>query len=124
MEISKELASSVLGLNVAYTERCEHRDNIIGIWADMNTKPIKEINIYEFAFKCKEWAISKNYSLMSRQAREYDLCPRLTYKQVGICNILINDSPDVSKNILIENTEIEAIIKACEWILERSKCQN
>ena len=53
MEISKELASSVLGLNVAYTESCEHRDNIIGIWADMNTKPIKEVNIYEFAFKCK-----------------------------------------------------------------------
>ena len=55
IEISRELASSVLGLNVVYIESCEHRDNIIGIWTDINTKPIEEISIYEFTFKCKEW---------------------------------------------------------------------
>ena len=81
----------------------------------------QNINIYEFAFKCKELALSKNYSLMSRQSREYDLCSRSTYKQVGFCNILINDSPNVSKGILAENTEIEAIVKACNWILEQNK---
>ena len=39
LKLSTELASSVLGLNVVYIESCEHRDNIIGIWTDMNTKP-------------------------------------------------------------------------------------
>ena len=61
MEIPKELVSSVLGLNVVYTESCEHRDGIIGIWTDMNTKPIKEINIYEFIhLNLKQWANFKN----------------------------------------------------------------
>lgn len=60
-EISRELASSVLGLNVVYTESCEHRDGIIGIWTDMNTKPAEEINIYEFVhLNLKQWANFKN----------------------------------------------------------------
>ena len=61
IEISRELASSVLGLNVVYTESCEHRDGIIGIWTDINTKPIEEISIYEFIhLNLKQWANFKN----------------------------------------------------------------
>lgn len=104
LKLSTELASSVLGLNVVYIESCEHRDNIIGIWTDMNTKPIKEINIYEFAFKCKEWALNKGFNIFS------------SYKSFSIFQngILICSSSG-------ENAEIEAIIKACEWILEDLK---
>ena len=124
MEISKELIIKVMDIKYPFSD-IQLNSNILSWWReDVFFEETMKINICEFIFKCKEWAISKNYSLMSRQAREYDLCSRLTYKQVGICNILINDSPDVSKNILIENTEIEAIIKACEWILEQQKCQN
>ena len=109
--LSVELASDVLGLNVAYIESCEHRDNIIGIWTDMSMKPIKEINIYEFAFKCKEWANKQNYD--------------------NNCFVSILYENGTSKTMITEdgfglngNTEIEAIIKTCEWLLEQQKCQN
>lgn len=121
MEISKELASSVLGLNVAYTESCEHRDNIIGIWADMNTKPIKEINTYEFAFKCKEWALNKGYTIESHTNRS--CLSGNNYEYFSIAKIFKGTS-SMRINTIEENTEIEAIIEACEWILEQSKCQN
>ena len=114
MEISKEIASSVLGINVVYTESCEHRDNIIGIWADMNTNPIKEVNIYEFAFKCKEWAFTSGFELKSGRD---NLCYFCEYKR--------EDQIDYqNEDYFLGSSEIEAIIKACEWILEQSKCQN
>lgn len=121
MEISKELASSVLGLNVAYTERCEHRDNIIGIWADMNTKPIKEINTYEFAFKCKEWALNKGYTIESHTNRSFISKYNREYFSVAK---IFKETDSMRINTIDESTEVEAIIKACEWILEQSKCQN
>ena len=108
MEISKELASSVLGLNVAYTESCEHRDNIIGIWADMNTKPIKEVNIYEFAFKCKKWLLKNNIAFTLNYYNDNSV--------QFYCEKYHLDIESIS--------EIETIIKACNLILEQSKCQN
>ena len=103
--ISKELVSEVLGLNVVYTESCEHRDGIIGIWTDMNTKPIEEINIYEFAFKCKEWArdrynITISSSLYKNYAKSWNIDKDKSYTA---------------------KTEVEVIIKACEEILKDSK---
>ena len=80
-----------------------------------------EYCIYKFAFKCKEWALSKNYSLMSREAREYDLCSPSVYKQVGLCNVLVSNSPNTSKGVFVDNTEVGAITKACEHILKESK---
>ena len=59
--ISKELLREVLGYKVEYVEECEHRDNIIGIWNNINSTPIKELNIYELAHKnLKQWAKLKN----------------------------------------------------------------
>ena len=122
MEIPKELVSSVLGLNVIYTENCEHRDNIIGIWTDMNTKPIKEINIYEFAFKCKEWAYTNKYRLSSGQHRLNTKQEHYINNQIAsyFCSVyyITNDDSDIQ---IDANTEPEAIIKACEWLLENNK---
>lgn len=114
MEISKELASSVLGLNVAYTERCEHRDNIIGIWANMNTKPIKEINIYEFIYKnCIHWAFNHGYNLA--------VLEDIKTEKFGVLSdsflVGFNFSEDVEK----QKTREEAILLACEYILNNIK---
>ena len=112
LKISKELVSEVFKLNIseAYIENNN-------LYFDMGLPLIQNINLYEFAYKCKEWAFARNYSLMSREAREYDLCSPSIYKQVGLCNILVNDNPNVSKGIFVDSTEVEAIIKASEWIL-------
>ncbi len=108
LKVSTELASAVLGLNVAYIESCEHRDNIIGIWTDMNTKPIKEISIYEFAFKSKEWALKNNYKIQSQINESNKGHSHITKK---------ND--DCWAKGFFEDTEIEVIIKSCEFILTK-----
>ena len=107
LKLSTELASSVLGLNVVYIESCEHRDGIIGIWTDMNTKPIEEINIYEFAYKCKEWAYTQGYILKS-EINGCLVCDRNTF---------MGSDTEWFNGI----SEIETIIKACEWILNNEK---
>ena len=112
MEISKELASSVLGINVAYTEICEHRDNIIGIWADMNTNPIKEINLYEFAYKCKVWVFNKYKIYLSSELGEDS-----EVSLFWTANFKIKKE----NKSFYGDTEFEAIIKACNWILEENK---
>ena len=101
--ISKELVSEVLRIKAVYIEGCDHRDDIIVIWTDLHSKPLMEINIYEFAFKCKEWAFKNS--------------------KYGICSNPIEAwTWNVEQDLLIEefkaDTEIEAIIKACEWVLK------
>ena len=103
LKISTELASAVLGLNVVYTESCEHRDGIIGIWTDMNTKPIKEISIYEFAFKCKEWALKQGYFIYSTN-------------ELSFIKTFSLETIETFSNG--KDTEIECILKASEYILK------
>ena len=117
LKINKELMSAVLGHNDICNERIIQNKLLYMCKNDGMWDYEYEYNIYEFAFKCKEWAFARNYSIMSREAREYDICSPSVYKQVGLCNILVNDNPNVSKGIFVDNTEIEAIIKACEWVL-------
>ena len=120
MEIPKELVSSVLGLNVVYIERCEHRDGIIGIWTDMNTKPIKEISIYEFAFKCKEWILNQKNKDCFYIADQFSLNIE---SQMGVIKyfwcVLLKNNSRVSPEFKADS-EIEVILKACEWLLEGS----
>ena len=103
-EISRELASSVLGLNVAYTEICEHRDNIIGIWTDMNTN--------EFAYKCKVWVFNKYKIYLSSELGEDS-----EVSLFWTANFKIKKE----NKSFYGDTEIEAILKACNWILENNK---
>ena len=69
--ISKELLSEVLKLNITYIERC---NNSIIYKISVYDRE-EEVNIYELAHKCKEWALDKKrYVLETRIVREYDLC--------------------------------------------------
>ncbi len=69
---------------------------------------IFSINIYEFAFiKCKEWAFKNKYKIQSQINESNKGHSHITKK---------ND--DCWAKGFFENTEIEAIIKACEWILK------
>ena len=121
IEISRELASSVLGLNVVYTESCEHRDNIIGIWTDMNTKPIKEISIYEFTYKCKEWILIQKNKDCLYIADQFSLNIE---SQMGVIKyfwcVLLKNNSRISPEFKADS-EIEAILKACNWVLEQNK---
>lgn len=69
------------------------------------------MSIYEFAHKCKEWAFDKGFVLKS-------------YKKQGALSGTYHYAIDINENVAewLSNTEQEAIFKACEWIMEQTKC--
>ena len=99
LKISKELLEKVLERNiVSFTI---HTGFIF-----IQEKSISHnLNTYEFAFKCKEWAFKNGFNIFSS-------CKSFSVFQNGV---LICSSYG-------ENNEIEAIINACESILEQIKC--
>lgn len=106
--ISKELLGEVLKADIKKINNSILDGNLYYYKTFVKCK--SKINIYELAHKCKEWALRKNYILASESN---------TYG--GICNMSIS-SMDVDvfyniQSITRANTEVEAVIKACEWIL-------
>ena len=68
-----------------------------------------EYCIYKFTFKCKEWLLIKGYSQLSGRDDIYE-------KGIGfVCSI--GSTISLVENFYA-NTEIEAIIKASEYILK------
>ena len=122
--ISKELLSVVLGiplLHIRYNDTTNlyeifkedlfnWSDGSYGRWSNL------EVNIYEFAHKCKEWAVnlSPNKHALSSYPRWGDI---RNYKKTNgsyyICQHLVSGVQFEAE------TEPEAIFKACEWILEQ-----
>ena len=119
LKISKELLIEVLGSE--YKQRLVdwfqiEDDNFLRTYYDCGSYDDKgrptglglEINIYEFAFKCKEWAFKNKYKIQSQINESNKGHSHITKK---------ND--DCWAKGFFENTEIEAIIKACEFILTK-----
>lgn len=109
MNISKELLSKVLEYKV-FASISNDTNELKCLFVDLDKSKELRINIYELAHKCKEWAWSKGYILRS-ETSEYTGC--CVYRR-GIKDGFI------TKNIQTD-TEIEAIFKACQWILENCK---
>lgn len=115
LEISKELLSEVLGdeYNDRLVDWFQIEDNYLRTYYDCGRYDYKgrptglgiEINIYEFAFKCKEWAYS-TYGIM---IQSYPYCGKS--RADALKGLEVDE-------VFKENTEVEAIIKACEWILK------
>ena len=122
--ISKELLSVVLGIPLAHIryndttnlykifkeDLFNWSDGSYGRWSNL------EVNIYELAHKCKEWAVnlSPNKHALSSYARWGDI---RNYKKTNgsyyICQHLVS-------GIQFEaESEPEAIFKACQWILTK-----
>ena len=62
-----------------------------------------EYCIYKFAFKCKEWALTKGYFIYSTNELSF------------IKSFSLETIETFSNG---KDTEIECIIKACEWLLK------
>lgn len=128
--ISKELLSEVLGKTVDIVYTKDHVGN------DFKTfiRPrygdfLDEINIYELAHKCKEWAKNKGYYLLSgiytyndKTDGTYDclINQNFTYEDDG-CHITRSESCLESFNGF--GTEPEAIFRATQWILDNKDKQ-
>lgn len=102
--ISKELLSEVLGLKINLVEIDEARNKVF-YYCNQFGRMTGEINIYELAYKCKEWTKNKEYWAVSG------------YDEGYFC--MLRDMPD--NRFFDASTEIETIFKACTWIMEQNK---
>lgn len=109
IEISKGLLSEVLHYDVY---KIHIKNNTLEYDCDFDdVLIIRNINIYELAHKCKEWAAAKYMPICSK-----------TTRQGGIAKIRKKiDNKNHSNTIFSTeylHSEPEAIFKACQWILD------
>jgi len=108
---SKELFKKVMGIDLMRTYISDGQEVERNLWINddyivWNDVPYTdEVSIFEFAFKIKEWAEIHGYILSS---------------SIGLCDIAISRNVKWIWNESAD-TEVEAIIKAGEWILKDSK---
>ena len=143
MEISKELLSEVLeedvrlgeyniidndGVPQKYNMKITLNGTTLNYWRyykewdDGSTMVSCQINIYELASKLKEWAFTRGYLLSSFK--------RFNELNYG-CVIDTQHSPNCNEcgesmgiHFVLGDSEPEAIIKACEWILNEKQLQH
>lgn len=115
MKISKELLSEVLvGLELDYEYPIEFysNKNAFRYWIMESPKyqsTSEYINIYELAFKCKEWAFT-NYKVLINSRTTSKTEDITGYAEcIKSCDYLYGS---------YAGTEVEAIILASEWILK------
>jgi hypothetical protein len=76
----------------------------------------EQINIYELAHKCKEWAFKQGYSLNVFNSNS-------NYHEVTPNTLAQNDEEWVEHPYSIASSEPEAVFKACQWILDNKDKQ-
>lgn len=127
LKISKELLNEVLKLEVVKHSLYNELHKSFNITYMQSEDSLKSswmpINIYEFTFKCKEWAINKGYQIISGLSDEpaYRSSDEKAYAKI---NHYSGDSIDNLKckyKIIMANTEVEAVIKASEYVLKGIK---
>ena len=116
LEVSKELLSEVLNLNITYIEHC---NNSIVYKVSVYDRE-EEVNIYDFFFKCKEWAMNKGYQIISGLSDEpaYRNQDEKAYAQLRYYTEDENGNGEYEELYFMANTEVEAVFKASEYILK------
>ena len=120
--ISKELLSEVLNYEVDIFLGINKNEIDYTCCRDENEGYIDiSINIYEFAFKCKEWILNQKNKDCFYIADQFSLNIE---SQMGVIKyywcVLLKNNSRVSPEFKADS-ETEAIIKACTWIMENSK---
>ena len=110
LKISRELLSEVLKLEVVKHSLFNKRGNTFNITYMQSEDSLKAnwmpVNVYEFVFKCKDWALSKGYFIYSTN-------------ELSFIKTFSLETIETFSNG--KDTEIECIIKACEWIIKERK---
>ena len=109
MEISKELLSIILG-EKAYDIKCVS-DNIISFYTDYDQ--YEEINIYELAHKCKEWAYRQGFIIDTGFHKNY------INQFKANCYGWVSTNIDIKKDFN-KCTEFEVVIESCQWIVNKN----
>ena len=123
LEISKELLSEVLNLKVVSHSLLNKLNNNFDItYMQLKDNPYTRsmpINIYEFAFKCKEWILNQKNKDCFYIADQFSLNIE---SQMGVIKyfwcVLLKNNSRVSPEFKADS-ELECILKACEFILTK-----
>lgn len=114
--ISKELLSEVLGIPLT---DFKYGNGLIAYTTyELPTFKYKEINIYELAHKCKEWASELEFEISS-----------CSYKAIIEYNYRQEEDDDrrlfwkFDYETFTADAEPEAVFKACQWVLENKDKQ-
>lgn len=117
---SKELLSAVFGKKIGKIEtkgvylEYEHWENCINHQKqDISGYDITRINIYELAFRVREWALKQGYRIASQ------LIERGITIDIGMNGFAIMHTCNREVNKEREDTELEAVFAAGEWILNQ-----
>ncbi len=80
------------------------------------------INIYELAFKCKDFIYKNNGLIVSKNHRTWNH-PSTDYTDdyEVVCYVYKNTHPTTITRTFIFNSEPEAVFKACEWFLSQKE---
>ena len=125
LKISRELLSEILKLEVVKHSLYNKRNNTFNITYMQSDDSLKAnwmpVNVYEFAFKCKDWAFKKGYEIHSNFREVVAIFKEVRkIENVGHFKRLPLLSWEEIEYERDTNTEVEAIIKACEWILSEA----
>ena len=113
MEISKELLSKVLAVNIRKINNSILDGNLYYYKTFVKCK--SKINIYELSHKCKAWAFKKGFAFRIEYLGGKDI-------NIQLINCR-NEKTEYSKDFYnIEN--IEHIAVPCQWILDNKKDEN
>jgi hypothetical protein len=104
--ISKELLSEILGRDVKEVGRNQNN-----IWYKFHPGG-NEMNIYEVVHKCKEWAFNKGYIIDSA------FVPKGNFTSSYAIIRDRTQAMDTYKHRVNADTEAEAVVQDCEWILK------
>ena len=110
--ISKELLSEICQTNLMSLGKLEVVGSDICLY-DCSMQPDIYMcwNIYELAHKCKEWASTHNYSVISGW--------EMTHWGGAYRVEVFRNSNNILFSMSTVDTEPEAIFKACQWILDK-----
>ena len=121
--ISRELLSEVLGTKTIQMNPILENNNMVGylVYGSQDTitqirSNHKQINIYELAHKCKEWASKLGFHLTSHTI-SYEAVLSKGYCQTHHVHHIDRESDKPFRGL----TEPEAIFKACQWILDNKE---
>ena len=115
LEISKELFNEVTN------SKCHEvfiKDEFIIAHSNLG---IKMVNVCEFVFiKCKELAMSKGYQIISGPSDEpaYRKQNEKAYAHIRYYTEDENGNGEYEDTYIMANTEVEAVIKASEYVLK------
>ena len=124
LEVSKELLSEVLNLKIVSHGLLNKLNNSFDItYMPLEDDPYTRsmhIDINDFFFKCKEWAMNKGYQIISGLSDEqaYRKQDEKAYAQIRYYTEDEFCNGEYEELYFMANTEIEAVFKASEYILK------